>query len=89
MAFSNEKVAEIEVLVQVRNTGIPNTNTHKSYKVTDDSVSGTGDVDVTLFPGPCTQWSSRKCDVVAKLLLTEGSVCMSCPSGSFPMVILS
>lgn len=89
MAFSSEKVAEMEVLVQVRNKGIPSINRDKSYKITDDSVSETGGDDVTLFTGPCSQWTRRNCDMVAKLLLTGGSVCMSCPSGAFPMVILS
>lgn len=89
MAFSNEKVAEIEVLVQVRNKGIPSINTDKSYKITHDSVSETADDDVTWFAGPCSPWSRRNCDVVAKLLLTKESVCMSRPSGSFPVVILS
>lgn len=84
MSFSNEKVAEMEVLVQVRNKGISNVSTNKSCKVTDDSVSGTGDNDVTLFTGPCSQWSRMKCDMVASLFLREGNVCMS-----FPMVILS
>lgn len=39
MAFSNENVAEMEVLVQVSNKGIRSINTEKSYKVTGYSVS--------------------------------------------------
>lgn len=61
MAFSNEKVAEMEVLVQVRNKGIPSINKDKSYKITDYSVSEAGDDNVTLFAGPCSHWSRRKC----------------------------
>lgn len=45
MASSNEKVAEMEVLAQVRNQGIPRT---WSYKATDHSVSKRLAVTVSL-----------------------------------------
>lgn len=59
-----------------------------SCRAIDYFVSETGGDLGTLFVGTCTQGSNRKRDVVANLL-TERSGCMSCPSGSFPMAILS